>query len=288
MTTYNSTSSPAPAKAAGGLSRKWTFGILILCFLFVLMPYLFWQATWFGKTLNDAEMREYLADSQHPRKAQHALAQIADRMGRGEASVRQWYPQVVQLGSHGVDEIRLTAAWVMGQDNRSAEFHAALAVLLRDPHPMVRRNAALALVRFGDAAGHDEIVAMLAPFPLPAPLGGTLAQRLRPGDVVNPGTLLARLQASREEKEVRCTVPGTLERWMVADRAAVQPGEAIALIAPEPTVVWEALRALVLIGRAEDLPAIERHTAVAPGVPEQLRTQAQQAMRAIAKRTKGM
>ena len=33
--------------------------------------------------------------------------------------------------------------------------------MLPDHDPLVRRNAALALVRFHDAAGHDEIASML-------------------------------------------------------------------------------------------------------------------------------
>ena len=65
-------------------------------------------------------------------------------------SAKQWYPQVLQLAGSPETEFRLTAAWLMGFDNRSQEFHQKLLKLMRDPEPIVRRNAALALVRFND------------------------------------------------------------------------------------------------------------------------------------------
>ena len=68
------------AKPSAGLSRRWTFGILIVAFLFVLMPFLFWQSTWFGRPLTDEEIVKNLAHTEHPRKTQHALSQIADRI----------------------------------------------------------------------------------------------------------------------------------------------------------------------------------------------------------------
>ncbi len=43
----------------------------------------------------------------------------------------------------------------MGKDPSVPEFHEALKKLLVDNDPMVQRNAALSLVRFGDVSGHD-------------------------------------------------------------------------------------------------------------------------------------
>lgn len=282
------TADPAKATGAGpgGLSRKWTFGILALCFLFVLMPYLFWQGTWFGKPLSDAEIEKNLTDTESPRKTQHALAQIADSIIRKEASAKRWYPKVAALAVHPVDEIRITVAWVMGQDNSVPEFHQGLLGLLRDANPMVRRNAALGLVRFGDASGHDEIVAMLRPYTMSAPFAGALDQRLKPGDAVNPGTLLGRIRADAEEKEVRSHVPGTLAHWIVAENSAVQQGQGIVELEPDSTMVWEALRALVFVGTSGDLPEVERFSLPRANYPEQVRSQARETMLAIRKRTK--
>ncbi len=288
-TPLNSWSHPpaslSPASKAERIRRRWLFLVLVVAFLFVLMPFLFWQATWFGRPLTDAQIERNLADREHPRKAQHALSQIADRIVSRDpavrASARQWYPQVVALSTQGVDELRLSAAWVMGQDNTAPEFHQALLRLLADPNPMVQRNAALALVRFGDATGHPLIVSMLDSYAVVAPRGGILAERLHPGDVVNPGTLLARIQDGREKSEVRSLVPGTLDRWLVSDGANVSLGQAMSLIAPSAEMVWEALRALYLIGQTEDLPAVERYARGVAGMPDSVRQQAVNTARAI-------
>jgi len=280
--------SPGEERAARpGLSRPLLSGILVLAFLFVLMPFLFWRATWFGQPLGDDEITRYLGDREHPRKAQHALSEISRRLSgdsSGRAAARRWYPEVIALASSEHAELRLTAAWVMGQDNSSGDFRVALQRLLVDPNPMVRRNAALSLVRFRDAQGHDEIHAMLDPYIEKAGVQGTLRERLRPGDSVNPGTLLARIESGRDTIEVRTQVPGTLERWLVADNSGVAPGTAIAAIAPSPEELWEGLRALFLIGQKSDLALVENLAGSRAGVPEYIRKQAELTARAIRNR----
>jgi hypothetical protein len=139
--------------------------VMTLCVLFVLMPFLFWHATWFGRKLTNVETGRYLLDSEHPHNIQHALSQISDRIVQGDSTVREWYPQVVALAQHPATEIRTLAAWTMGQDNNAGMFHRALLDLLHDPEPMVRRNAALSLVRFRDSSGRGELVKMLQTSP---------------------------------------------------------------------------------------------------------------------------
>ena len=266
------------------MARRWTYAVLALAFLFVLMPFLFWQSTWFGRPLTDEEIGKELADIEHPRKTQHALSQIADRIVAGDPAAKRWYPQVAALSAHQAEEIRLTAAWVMGQDNTIPEFHQALLDLLQDPHPMVRRNAALSLVRFADSSGHEEIHAMLRSFPVRTAQAGTLAPRLKAGDAVNVGTLLGRLKAGGAEVEIRSPVPGVVERWVAQEGAAVNAGDAILLISPSPEVAWESLRALVLIGTPEDLPDVERYIHPIAGMPDLIRQQAQLAASSIRSR----
>ncbi len=294
-------SAPPPSKP--GMKRRWMLAILALTFLFVLMPFLFWQGTWFGKPLSVEQLHKALADSEHPREIQHALSQIADRIlspdEQTRISARQFYPAVVRIAETGTPELRLTAAWVMGQDNTVADFHQQLLRLVRDPSPMVRRNAALGLVRFGDREGRDEIRALLAPYSMPAPYAGVLTTRLRPDDAVNPGTLLGRIQtagpgepsgpqeggparaAGNEDKELRSDVPGTLNRWLVPDRSTVTAGQPIVLIDPSPSEVWEALRALYLIGEQQDLPAVEQFLRGGDAVPANVRQQAEVTAAAI-------
>jgi biotin carboxyl carrier protein len=274
------------SKSRAPLGPRWTFAILILAFLFVLMPFLFWNATWFGRPLTDAQIEKALVDRSHPREIQHALTQIESRIEAGDPSSRQWYPQIVRLASDPVDEIRVTDAWVMGQDNKAPEFHAALLKLLADPNPMVQRNAALSLVRFADDSGHAQIIAMLRPYAMASPSAGKLETRLKSGDVVNPGTMIAHVNAGdRASNEVRSQVPGTLDRWLVANGSAVTAGQPIVVFDPSESMEWEALRALYLIGHADDLPDVDRFARGGEGVSQQVMRQAQSTAQAIRSRS---
>ena len=276
----------APPKP--GLKRRWLFVILALTFLFVLMPFLFWQATWFGKPLNDAQLEKSLADREHPREIQHALSQLADRILARDAltrdSARQFYPRVVQIAQTGQDELRLTAAWVMGQDNSVADFHQELLRLLQDPNPMVRRNAALALVRFGDASGRPEIRSMLQPSSVVPPVPGSLGERLKPGDAINPGTLLGTIDTGGARTELRSQIPGTIDHWLVADKSAAAAGQPVLLVNPSVDEIWEALRALYLIGEPRDLPAVEQFARGSADIPANIRQQAELTATAIRSR----
>ncbi len=276
---------PIAAPAKPGLKRRWLFLILALTFLFVLMPFLFWQATWFGKPLNDAQLQKSLADREHPREIQHALAQLADRILSPNSftrdSARQFYPQVVQIARNGQDELRLTAAWVMGQDNSVSDFHGELLRIVQDPNPMVRRNAALALVRFGDSSGLGEIRSMLAPSSVAAAEAGNLEERLKPGDVINPGTLLGRIRSGNASNELRSQIPGAIDRWLVADKSTVAAGQPVVLVNPSVDEIWQSLRALYLIGEPQDLPAVEQLARGAGDVPPNVRQQAELTANAI-------
>ena len=108
----------------------------------MLFPFLFWYGTWFGRTLSDGDISEYLSNAAaKPRKAQHALVQMEERISRGDTRARQWYPKVVELSGTPSLELRQTGAWLMGQDHTYEPFHEALRKMLADPAPMVRRNA---------------------------------------------------------------------------------------------------------------------------------------------------
>ena len=288
MTILSESSSEIPGAvrpAKPGMKQRWLIIILALTFLFVLMPFLFWQATWFGRPLNDEQLERALADREHPREIQHALSQVADRVLSANPatrdSARRFYPAVTRIAQSGGDELRLTAAWVMGQDNSVSEFHQELAALLLDPNPMVRRNAALSLVRFGDVSGRDEIRSILEPYVLAAPRAGKLTERLKPGDAINTGTLLGSIDSDREKLELRSQVPGTIDRWLVGNGITVSASQPIASVQPSTAEVWEALRALYLIGEKQDIPAIQRFASAASGMPLNVRQQAETTAQAI-------
>jgi hypothetical protein len=281
-------SSSKPSTPGAPAPRRWTYVVLIVALLFVLMPFLFWRATWFGGPMTDAQIRAAFDGQKRPRDIQHALAQVEPQIRVGDPASRQWYPAIVSLAANPVQQVRLTAAWVMGQDNHSAEFHEALMGLLKDSDPMVARNAALGLVRFGDGRGHAEIVAMLEPVAVTSPVNGRLQTRLKTGDTVNPGTMVARIQTATGTTDARTTVPGTILSWNLQEGATVMQGQAIALIEPSEEMVWEALRALFLIGTSADLPNVEGYTRPVEGMPYRVREQAQLTAQAIQRRAAGV
>src|SRR5437764_10843729 len=159
--------------------------ITLFALALVLFPLLFWYSTWFGRALSDSDLDRYFADTGKPRHAQHALVQIGERLSRHQ-DVSRWYPKVIEQASSPNLELRQTAAWIMGQDRGYAPFHEALLRLIHDRAAMVRRNAALSLAGFGDAAARPELVAMLRPYTVTAPAAGTLKYRLKISDYVNP------------------------------------------------------------------------------------------------------
>ncbi len=234
--------------------------ILILAVLFVGGAFLSWYFSWFGRSLSDADISQYLVDEKHPRHVQHALLQIQQRIERGDPNAKQWYPQIIRLASHSETEFRLTVAWLMGFDTKSEEFHQSLLPLLGDPEPIVRRNAALALVRFSDSRGRPEILAMLRPYEVLTPVAGEVASTLKEGSQLARGTLLGRIkQSDGKTIEIRSPLPGKLERILAPAGTQVSSGTGLVTINSDEDSVWEALRALALIGEKEDLPLVERY-----------------------------
>jgi len=242
------------------MPRRTKIIFYLVAWLIVLMPFLFWRGTWFGRPLTDAEITKYLHDDQKPRHIQHALVQIGERINRGDRSTGQWAGDLVRLASYPVEEVRNTDAWIMGQDNSNQQFHAALLNMLPDPSPLVRGNAALALVRFGDAAGRPQLVAMLKPLPVTAPTAGRVTGVARAGEPANHGTVLVKLDDHGQLVEVRAPISGHIRSIEAQPGADVAQGSQLAVLNPGDQQVWEALRALYAVGQPDDLPAITPYT----------------------------
>ena len=267
--------------------------IFMVPILVVLITFLFWYQTWFGRPLSDREMGQYLSDTSVPHKTQHALAQLSNRMARGDSTARRWYPEIIALAQNQEPQLRSMAAWAMGQDNHFEAFHQTLRRLVDDPAPLVRWNAALALARFRDAAGEPQLRAMLQPFTLTAPQAGTLRFRFKEQDAVQSGGSVARISSASGAKpvDVASPVAGEVARLTAKDGGLIGPGDPIAVIEPGETQVFEALRALVLVGHPEALPEVERFAAGVPGMSERVREQAlltAQAIRQRAAQSKGV
>jgi hypothetical protein len=249
--------------------------ILILAVLFVIGSFLAWYFTWFGRGLSDPDISQYLVDEKHPRHVQHALLQIQQRIEKGDQNAKQWYPPILRLSVNPEPEFRLTVAWLMGFDNKSEEFHQALLKLVKDPEPIVRRNAALALVRFNDPSGRPELLAMLSPYELKATTGGTVASTLKEGSQLARGTLLGRItQPDQKTVEVRSPLPGKVERLLAPSGATVVPGAVLLTINSDEGSVWESLRGLALVGTVPDLVAVERYAHSVEPVSDRIKEQA--------------
>ncbi len=264
----------------------------LTAWLICLMPFLFWWSTWFGRHLSDRQLNEYLHDAKKPRHVQQALVQVGERITKHDGTAKQWYPDLVLLAGDPIEEVRNTDAWVMGQDASSAEFHDTLLKMLADPSPMVRGNAALSLVRFGDATGRPQIVALLQPAQVTSSESGRIVDADKPGTAIHQGGLIAKIataagSAQRPQTiEIRSPIPGRI-RSVAGTGANVAAGAEVAVVDPATEQVWEALRALYLVGQREDLPAIRPYERELPDISNDVRQQAVETEKAIRERAKG-
>ena len=276
-------SAPPPSSPHHKMSPRNRALIFVTAWLIVLMPFLFWWNTWFGRRLPDKQITEYLQDEKHPRHIQHALIQLGERMSHHDAGAARWYPELVRLASHPVEEVRNTDAWVMGQDNSGPAFHETLLKMLQDPSPMVRGNAALSLILFGDNSGRPHIVALLQPARITAPAAGRVIDEDKVGTAIHQGGLIAKLQVDRsadasqtdqQVTEIRSPIAGRIRSLSVAPGSRVAAGAEVATVDPGDEQVWEALRALFIIGQVDDLPAIRPYQRELPEISDRVRQQA--------------
>jgi hypothetical protein len=238
--------------------RRASLPLIIVAALFIIVPFLTWYGTWFGRDLSDQDIAVYLSDEKNPRHIQHALSRVEERIERGDPSAKKFYPQIIALAKSPTGEIRKTAAWVMGQDNKSLEFHQALISLLSDSEPLVRRNAALQLVRFGDGSGRPELRSMLQSFEAKSTIAGSVVSLLGQGTRIKPGGLLARIRdTSNTVQEFRSPVDGAIGHSAVKEGDAVAVGQTIAWLTPDRSTINDALQALAYVGTKDDLLAIE-------------------------------
>ena len=278
---------PEQRHAKRSMSRTQKILFFATGWLIVLMPFLFWWNTWFGRHLSDQQLTEYLHDDKKPRHIQQALVQISERISHKDAAVRRWYPDLERLANDPVEEVRNTDAWVMGQDTSGARFHDTLLKMLSDSSPMVRGNAALSLVRFGDASGRLQIVALLQPAQITTPVDGRVVDADRPGTAIHQGGLLAKVATagSSAPVEIRSPIPGRI-RSVSQPGANVTAGSEVAVVDPATDQVWEALRALYLVGQVDDLAAIRPYERELPDISNDVRQQALETEKAIEQRAK--
>lgn len=265
--------------------RKTPWPLVVVAVIFVVVPFLAWYGTWFGRTLSDEKIDSYLDETNKPRHVQHALSQIGERISRGERVAPRWNEKLVSLTNSPVADVRMTVAWVMGEDHESEEFRAALLRLLDDPEPIVRRNAALALVRFGDARCLGELRAMLRPYTVSAAEGGRAQTALTESTPVRRESLLVRYEsAGGREGEVRSPLPGRIERARIVDGSEFSGGEELFVVSPDPEQVRDALVGLYYFGEYSDLAEVETYAKGVEGFPDAVKKQAALTADAIKRR----
>jgi len=267
-----------------GMSTRHRVLFFVIAWFIAFMPLMFWWNTWFGRTLSDKQVAEYLRDDHHPRHIQQALVQMSERISRHDKAVAHWYPELVRLSTHPVEEVRNTDAWVLGQDTTAPGFHEALLKMLNDASPLVRGNAALSLVRYGDASGRPQIIELLQSKTVSAPITGRVIDADRPGTAIRQGGLIAKIQKDQQTDDVRSPISGRIRSVFAQTGQNVQAGAELATIDPAIDQAWEALRALYLIGQPEDLAVVTPYERELPEIPAQLREQALLTEKAIRER----
>jgi hypothetical protein len=276
---------PEGFDAPAARRRRMPWPLAVVAVLFVVVPFLTWYWTWFGRSLSDEEIEKYLVEGK-PRHAQHALSQVAEAYERGDAGAGRWKARVLGLASSPSPDVRMTAAWVMGIERRSEEFRESLARLLEDPEPIVRRNAALALVRFGDERCRPELLAMLRPYAVNAAGRGTALSALTAGSSVKRESLLLRFKTpAGETGEVRSPLPGRVERAPVKDGDVFEAGAELFVLAPDAEQVADALTGLHYFGGVEELADVERYARGVEGMPQDVMKKAAQTADAIKRRS---
>ena len=278
-------------EAAGGddarpqnLRRRTPWPLMVVASLFIVVPFLAWYTTWFGRPLDDGEIEKYFAEGK-PRHAQHALSQVAERVIKGDASAARFYPQVLKTSESPETDLRMTAAWVMGLEHKSDEFRAALLRLVKDPEPIVRRSAALALVRYNDAAARPELLEMLRPFEIKSRSEGTAETVLSAGTPVKRESLLVRYKIHPGlGEEVRSPLPGRVEWAFGKEGDKFGAGDRLFVISPDAEQVRDALIGLSYLGEESDLNEVERYASGAEGMPDVVKKQAAQTLESIRSR----
>lgn len=288
MTQETDTTSEAqaapPAQAPVKSPAVWPLYIVFLAGLAV--PALFLYQTWFGVELSDARMVEYLHDTVKGRHVQHALEQMTHRMETDPEAAQKFYPDVIHASRHEEAAVRAMAAWTMGFDAEAEAFRVPLEEMLLDESIIVRYNAALSLSKFQDESALPVLRDMLRPLKITAPTGGKVTGLLDAGRRIDMNAQLAFLD---DETLGRVSIKAPLKCEVgavyVSEGAVVQEGEELMSLNPAWEQVWEALRAMYLLGGEEDLGDVRRYTTLLPDMPPALLTQAQLTEKEILRKT---
>jgi hypothetical protein len=99
---------------------------------------------------------------------------------------------------------------------------------------------------------------MLKPYVLKAPADGTVQSSMHEGTIVGRRTPLARIEQSDGKiVELRSPLPGRVNQIFKQNGSPITHDEDLLSLNSDEQSIWEALRALALIGTKEDLPIVQ-------------------------------
>ncbi|MCA9073287.1 MAG: biotin/lipoyl-binding protein, partial [Planctomycetaceae bacterium] len=163
-------------------------------------------------------------------------------------------------------------------------FQEALVTLVRDPVELVQRNAALSLSKFDDDRCKPVLLSMLEPYEVKSPRDGTVSRLLQKGQPVRASMEIGYIESSDASfGKILSPVDGAVKNVAAANGSQVSKGDAIYSISPAQQDMWEALRALLIVGDPEDIEAIQKNTDRYATTP-QITEQAKETVKAIEKR----
>ena len=231
--------------------------MMIIVVLAILVPFYAWYGSWWGRPLTDEQVIERLSGEADAPEIQHALKEVARRLEEGSADPTRFRDLVIALADHPEPNVRRMVAFVLGHDPDEA-CHRTLVRLLSDEDLATRRNAALWLSKWRDPRARPILLEMLEPLEVRAPGEGVLDMKVRKGDAVSIGRDMAVIdQGDDRTISLRPPMNGQVLEVVHDDGDRVSRGAVICRLTPDPESVYEALRALMLVGRKEDAAAVE-------------------------------
>jgi pyruvate/2-oxoglutarate dehydrogenase complex dihydrolipoamide acyltransferase (E2) component len=84
--------------------------------------------------------------------------------------------------------------------------------------------------------------------------------------------------------EIHAPEAGRVETISIADGGTIEANGELMTLAPSTEQVWEALRALYIVGQPDDIPYVQRYTRPTVAVPDRIQKQAASTIEAIRER----
>ena len=262
--------------------------------LLILVPFLFWYGTWFGKVLSAAEIEERLnsarqaqieqaAGKQKIRQAQHALEQLSRLIQAGE-DASSVYPVVIELSKHAEPVLRRSVVWLMGFARDNVSMREALVRALEDEDALVRCNAAMQLSLVDMDRARPVLHRALDPVQIKAEVAGRVIATIDVGLRLREGTNLLRVERDGVMSAIGAPFNGTLTSFAVKAGDQVEVGSVLCTMSPSSAQVVEVFKALAVAGDERDTKVIERFTKIGSGHESRVNDYARRAINLIRER----